>query len=1433
MSSTRASKTTRSSKTTPRPRSRRGTALALDEEVRDQEIMDNIACPADPAVRELAAQTKGLSSNVMGPATPEQVQDLSPEDLPFIPPPFRLARAVLPPGSTARSGSRSRDESEEEVPTALVDPTDPEELADVDPAATFASSLRTLPEGLNVGDIELNEEEKLLRTYLEIHGFAQPMIDAYNYWITFRLPLQVAVKTRELPNGTRLSFENVFFTPPSILINARDQAVAPPGQTAKALLPVQCRQDRLTYNMPFFTDCVLTDAEGNSVRQERVFCGKIPVMLGSKPCHLSGRTERERMELGECAKDPMGYFIIKGTERVILGQDKLRKNAIYVMDGGTKDPLICSMTTSTLTSSSKVSIAMNKVTGAFRMRLYALLGKNDDSTPREMNVFLAFPLMGVESEEDILSMILQFTREEYRGKVFQSLVPTLVEYRTIGDPVAYVARVRATAGLGMDINAASINREIRTGLFPHMSRRDDGTDIISSEMDRAKLQLLSMMICRLAEVRAGLRQLDDRDDWANKRCEFAATMMEQLFDVLWTRFVDNLYTSIKAHYDTLTVAAGGGAIGGPSVLNSLRDALKSASMSSSRRHIITDDFVDSFTGDKWGARNSRGVASYSTGVVEDLRRESLLSAHSQILRISTQTNDKNRDEKVRMIHPSQNRYVDSVDTPEGTTCGLRKAMAITAAPSIERDDRPIIERLRGMLSSVRTSARMSPCLVNGKFLGWVDGRAARDAIVAGRRSGHFDRDISVLHDVDAHDNAFYVCTEASRLVAPLLLVSPETGRLVIDDLNLRQESLETLYSTGCIENISALEERALLVAPTKLALEERIEGIRLASERVRQLELDIGSMEEGEEREMLQRELDSARRELEARSRRRPYTHCEIHPTAQFGVSAAAIPMANHNQAPRNVFQCSMGRQALGIYSSRHAERFDTTAKMLVNPNNPVFMPMINPVLGLSELPQGQMVRVLMGTFDGWGIEDSFVLSQGAIDRGLFQRVKITSHRVVELHDASYNDFILNPVDSPALAAHRPGDRRSLAVKAARNPAAYRHLDERGIVRIGSVVSQFDCLVGMARILSPKGEETTEEDMSLYVPIHESGTVVQVLETTNGDNNRMIVVKMQKISKPEKGDKFAPRNAQKGTVGLIVPQDEMPYDEEGPFDIIIDPHSQPSRMTLEMPIEILASKVGAIRGRTVNATSFRKFDINDFARELMENGFSPYATSTVYSGRTGRPMTGQMFSGFIFMQSLRHVVEDKIQAVTNAPTDPVYRQPLGGRSQGGAGRLGEMERDALISHGGTKLVREGMCERSDKYETVFCTNCGTIAVEDRVNAKISCRACKERGTFARATIPYVFKTLVQHLAGANIFVRVTLGQPTKPTAEIEAARDDLALARLAAAAAEAGVDIEDQQQQGDYDGDEDEEEEVDDLDLEGDDFGDEFDDDGDGDDYDE
>lgn len=442
---------------------------------------------------------------------------------------------------------------------------------------------------------------------------------------------------------------------------------------------------------------------------------------------------------------------------------------------------------------------------------------------------------------------------------------------------------------------------------------------------------------------------------------------------------------------------------------------------------------------------------------------------------------------------------------------------------------------------------------------------------------------------------------------------------------------------------------------------------------------------------------------------------------------------------------CGMGKQALGISASNHRFRFGTTSKMLAFPSRPLFETQMNKMIGLDDLPGGEMVVLAIMTYMGYNQEDAIIMNKGAIDRGLFRMVVYKSLVATKLKNLKINDTIVTE------SIERPPPSKG------RRPGAYDNLDERGVARVGTILQVGDCAIGKVRIVNEDGHQRIE-DASTYVKMGEDGIVDRVIVSTNG-SYPVVKVKVRQMRTPIRGDKFASRHAQKSTVGLILPSEDMPFTAQGITpDIIMNPHAIPSRMTLGNLFEVVASKHSALQGERVNATAFNDFDIDEFRRSLTQYGYNEWGYETMYNGMTGKPFQVQIFIGPCYYQALKHHVLDKIQMRQRGAVQPDTRQPVGGRKHRGGIRFGEMERDALISHGAPAVLQERLCKSSDAYKPVFCQTCGTIAIANHISKQYVCRACGDDAQFGTCTIPYSFKLLTQLLAGAGIKISLGMAQ---------------------------------------------------------------------------
>jgi DNA-directed RNA polymerase II subunit RPB2 len=876
------------------------------------------------------------------------------------------------------------------------------------------------------------------------------------------------------------------------------------------------------------------------------------------------------------------------------------------------------------------------------------------------------------------------------------------------------------------LKQSSIMRDLKNELFTH----------IPPENISQKLYMLSIMIARFTEYLIGVRKLDDRDNWGNKRLESAGRSLEQLFGNIWREVVSRAQDSIDTK--------------GLEGLQAVKREIDPS--------FVTDNFVSSFTANNWGVQGSYMAKE---NITDGLKRDAQLAVWSHLTKINTPTNRKAKQLKVRLVQMSQLGYVCPVETPEGQQCGLVKNTSLTNYISLERGENLILEYIAKYISNIPTEQLINQFILNGKFLGWCAGESLRSYCVALRRQSIFYKDTAIVLGKDGY---LHIYSDGARPTRPLLIVDPTNNELVIKNKNLWNADMKTLLSEGCVEYIDAFEQEYIQLAQMisdidsrRADLEEALRNHQDAIERVAQLEAELnGTLETDPVRDVtkLRLTIDDARETVSQAANALkevqslpPYTHSELDPTAILGLAASVIPLANHNQAPRNSYQCGMGKQALGIYHSQHSTRFDTTAKCLAYPTRPLFETQMNEILGLNELPAGSMVIVAIMTYTGYNQEDALIMNKASIDRGLFRQVIYKSYKSAQKRTR----YTVEEFARPEVRKDEPTGR-------------YAAIDENGIARLGASVRDGDCIIGKIR----KNIQTGKiENASTFVGVGQEGIVDRVLVSTNPEGMRVVKVKLRQIRKPVMGDKFASRHAQKSTIGLILPEEDMPYTATGiKPDIIINPHCIPSRMTMSKVIEIVASKIASFRGERVNATAFRNFNIREFKENLRQYGYNPSGKEKMYSGFTGEPLEADIFIGPCYYQTLRHHVEDKIQMRSRGAIKQLSHQPTGGRARKGGQRFGEMERDAIISHGASAFLQERLCGVSDAYTPVYCSTCGTIAIANHASEKFVCRLCGDNAKFGTCTIPYAYKLLTHMLAGAGFnlqFGMKTEGRPIQDT----------------------------------------------------------------------
>jgi DNA-directed RNA polymerase II subunit RPB2 len=720
----------------------------------------------------------------------------------------------------------------------------------------------------------------------------------------------------------------------------------------------------------------------------------------------------------------------------------------------------------------------------------------------------------------------------------------------------------------------------------------------------------------------------------------------------------------------------------------------------------------------------RGSAASKAGVSQVLNRLTYASSLSHLRRSNTPLARTGKQAKPRQLHNTHWGMVCPAETPEGQAVGLVKNLALMSyittgtaqVPVMEFLEEFSTENLTDILPSVIAEPNTCKIFVNGNWVGiHRDPKTLVTTFRSLRRMIDIDAEVSIVRDIS--DKEVRIYTDAGRICRPLFVV--EDQQLMIkkhhisqlQGINQDQKKLtwSDLLMEGLVEYIDTEEEETTMIA-------------------------------------MEPKDLDGED------SYSTTYTHCEIHPSMILGVCASIIPFPDHNQSPRNTYQSAMGKQAMGIYASNYQVRMDTMAHVLHYPQKPLCTTRAMEFLHFRELPSGVNVVVAIMIYTGYNQEDSLIMNQSAIDRGLFRSSYYRCY--IDQERAS-------SVGSVGNLASEIFEKPSLDNTRGMKHGEYGKLDNDGLVAPGTRVSGDDILIGKtAPVESTLGQPTryTKRDCSTSMKANENGIVDNVLVSTTKEGYRFTKVRIRNVRIPQVGDKFASRHGQKGTIGMTYRQEDMPWTAEGIVpDIIVNPHAIPSRMTIAQLIECILGKVAVFQGCEGDATPFTDVTVEDIASRLHAMGYQKHGSEALYQGHTGRPLNARVFIGPTFYQRLKHLVDDKIHSRARGPVAMLTRQPLEGRSRDGGLRMGEMERDCLITHGCAAFMRDRFFCNSDQYRIHICERCGLTAQSNLKKMTYECRtpSCVGRPSrICQIEIPYACKLLFQEMQAMCISTRI-------------------------------------------------------------------------------
>ncbi|MEA3414335.1 MAG: DNA-directed RNA polymerase subunit B [Nanoarchaeota archaeon] len=679
------------------------------------------------------------------------------------------------------------------------------------------------------------------------------------------------------------------------------------------------------------------------------------------------------------------------------------------------------------------------------------------------------------------------------------------------------------------------------------------------------------------------------------------------------------------------------------------------------------------------------------GVTQNMDKTNYLATISQLQRVSSMLESSQENFNARTLHPTHFGRFCPIETPEGTEIGLRKNLALLSRVStrVNLDEKKFIKQLEN-IGLNKESTEGFDVFFNGNYIGTVEKPKEFVKIVKERR-----RDNQIPDQLSINYNeglsTISISTEAGRVLRPLIIVEENSPKLKSEHLiKLQQGEIKwkDLIEQGIIEYIDASEEESAFIA-------------------------------------IYEQEINSE------------HTHLEIDNISFLGVITSLVPYGNHDQSSRLNRGSKTQKQALGLYAANYLCRLDTDVSILQYPQKPIVRSFIYDTL--NTYPAGQNLTVAIMTYEGYNMEDALILNKGSLDRGVGRSFYFRPYSAVEMNYAGgLKDEIIIPEKD---------------VSGYKMESLYTHLEDDGVIYPEADIKEGQVLIGKTsppKFLSEAREISvrTKKESSVTLRQEEKGIVESVFITADNQGNKIVQVKTRDQRIPELGDKYATAHGQKGVIGMIVPEQDIPFTASGiKPDVLFNPHGLPSRMTVGYLLELLAGKVGCLRGEIIEGTSFSGENKKQVENQLKDLGFRYDGKETMYDGITGKKMESKIFVGSLYYLKLKYMVGNKMHGRASGKVALLTRQPIEGRSRGGALRLGEMEQQALVAHGASLLLKERY--DSDKVILPICSQCGSIAIEDKIRTKITCPACNS-DQIEPVEVSYAFKLLVEELQGMHV-----------------------------------------------------------------------------------
>ena len=1133
--------------------------------------------------------------------------------------------------------------------------------------------------------------------------------------------------------------------------------------------PMECRLRKLTYFSPVYLDFKifrddLPPSPGTEMgfqEETSVHIGNLPIMVRSGRCNLNHNHVDENRRLspdtsaedserytqllrksGEDPLDPGGYFIINGTERVLISMEDLAPNRVTVE----KNKKYAHETQVAKIFSQKDGV--RKPLNVEKRRDGMLMVKIPSAGTTPIPLVLLMRALGVENDREIFASIAG------PPEAMKFTVANLNDLRdneeygvdTSEEALAWLEK-KFAAGQQKEYRESRIQNLLDNELLPHLGSNIDNREKKAIFLGRIARQVLEMAIKD--------KDPNDKDHYANKRVRLAGDLIEDLFRVSLQQLARDLKYQLERHH------------------NRKRELRISSCL---RPDVLTTKIMHALATGNWVGGRS--------GVSQLLDRTTYLSALSHMRRVTSPLVRSQPHFEARDLHPTQWGRLCPNETPEGQNCGLVKnaAQMIDVSEEVPESDVKALLKEAGVNDNPDGWADGSRIHVNGDIFG-LHKRPQKlvSQFKRRRRSGRIRPEVSIRHDLENRD--VYINTDRGRMLRPLLIIdhgSLQITKMHLEGLSSGEITFSDLVSGGVVEWVDAEEEEDLLIAPRPFDLPAlspknnrpinpaKVEWTNLGEHGISHAEVSAEvKMPNGEVKtekfkvplNYYQENIDALKRKEKKDNTVLVYTHVEIDPQLIMGVCASLVPYPEHNSTPRVTGGTAMVKQSLGVASANFRLRPDTRAHVMHYPQRSIVGTRAMTSTKFDQRPGGQNFVVAIVSHHGYNMQDAVIMNRASVERALGRSAFI---RTYNAENKRFPGGQEERIEVPGTGLDE--------IKGLKSWDSYSHLERDGLpvpeVELTSQEGGRGILVGKTsppRFLEESHgaflQAQERRESSMMVRHGEEGWVDNIFVTESLDSGRLVRITLRTNKIPELGDKFASRHGQKGIIGRLVEQEDMPFTEDGVIpDLLINPHAIPSRMTVAHVLEMIGGKVGSMEGRRIDGTAFTGEKEESLRSGLLRNGLRHTGRESMINGETGESFPVETFVGVIYYQRLHHLVSSKLHARSRGRVQILTRQPTEGRARQGGLRFGEMERDCLISHGASMVIKDRLLDESDGWNLMVCNTprCGHIAYYDWKRRTTICPVCGDRSDVHSVQTSYAFKLLLDEMKSLGVAMRLEL-----------------------------------------------------------------------------